>query len=109
MSRHFRPLTIDQTRLLPAAVVDYVPGDRLAQFKIVRDMAWKAQVRLCARYRRLAATGKPKVVVATAIAREMVGFLSAIARQTQIGVNGAAIFLHFGVGPWGRTEIGPLI
>ena len=41
--------------------------------QIVRDIAWKAQVRLCARYRRLAATGKPKVVVTTAIAREMVG------------------------------------
>jgi transposase len=34
--------------------------------QIVRDIAWKAQVRLCARYRRLAATGKPKVVVTTA-------------------------------------------
>jgi transposase len=53
--------------------------------QIVRDIAWKAQVRLCARYRRLAATGKPKVVVTTAIAREMAGFLWAIASQTQIG------------------------
>jgi transposase len=53
--------------------------------QIVRDIAWKAQVRLCASYRRLAATGKPKVVVTTAIAREMVGFLWAIAGQTQIG------------------------
>jgi len=51
----------------------------------VREIAWKAQVRLCSRYRRLAATGKPKVVVTTAIAREMVGFLWAIANQTQIG------------------------
>src|SRR5258707_2069941 len=32
MSRHFRPWTIDQTQLLPAAVVDYVPADHLAQF-----------------------------------------------------------------------------
>ena len=45
----------------------------------VRDIAWKAQLRLCARYRRLAAIGKPKVVVTTAIAREMVGFIWAIA------------------------------
>jgi transposase len=50
----------------------------------VRDIAWKAQLRLCARYRRLAAAGKPKVVVTTAIAREMVGFLWAIARQVQV-------------------------
>jgi len=49
----------------------------------VRDIAWKAQVRLCARYRRLVAAGKPKVVVTTAIAREMVGFIWAIARVTQ--------------------------
>lgn len=49
----------------------------------VRDIAWKAQVRLCARYRRLVAAGKPKVVVTTAIAREMVGFIWAIARIAQ--------------------------
>ena len=49
----------------------------------VRDIAWKAQVRLCARYRRLAAAGKPRVVVTTAIAREMVGFIWAIARIAQ--------------------------
>ena len=46
----------------------------------IRDIAWKAQIRLCARYRRLAAAGKPKVVVTTAIAREMVGFIWAIAQ-----------------------------
>jgi len=49
----------------------------------IRDIAWKAQVRLCARYRRLAASGKPKAVVTTAIAREMVGFIWAIARIAQ--------------------------
>src|SRR5262249_53014943 len=49
----------------------------------VRDIAWKAQLRLCARYRRLTAAGKPKVVVTTAIAREMVGFIWAIAHLTQ--------------------------
>jgi transposase len=53
----------------------------------VRDIAWKAQVRLCARYRRLAAAGKPKVIVTTAIAREMVGFIWAIARLTQPSVT----------------------
>jgi transposase len=50
--------------------------------KAVRDIAWKAQVRLCNRYRRLAALGKAKAVVTTAIAREMVGFIWAIARHT---------------------------
>ena len=56
--------------------------DRLEPLSgVIRDIAWKAQVRLCARYRRLAAAGKPKVVVTTAIAREMVGFIWAIARM----------------------------
>ena len=49
----------------------------------MRDIAWKAQLRLCSRYRRLAAIGKPKVVVTTAIAREMVGFIWVIAGITQ--------------------------
>jgi hypothetical protein len=49
----------------------------------IRDIAWKARLRLCSRYRRLAAAGKAKVVVTTAIAREMVGFIWAIARITR--------------------------
>jgi len=28
--------------------------------QVIRDIAWKAQLRLCARYRRLAAAGKPR-------------------------------------------------
>ena len=47
-----------------------------------RAIAWKAQVRLCARYRRLAAT-KPSQVVVTAIAREMLGFVWAIGREVR--------------------------
>lgn len=46
----------------------------------VRDIAWKGQLRMCRRYRHLVAAGKAKVVVTTAIAREMVGFIWAIAR-----------------------------
>ena len=45
----------------------------------IRDIAWKAQVRLCARYRCLWARGKVKAVVTTAIARELCGFIWAIA------------------------------
>jgi transposase len=46
--------------------------------KIVRAIGWKAQVRLCARYRRLMAAGKRQTLVTTAIAREMAAFLWAI-------------------------------
>ena len=51
--------------------------------KAVRDIAWTAQRRLCARYRALTALRKPNPVIATAIAREMVGFIWAIARAAQ--------------------------
>jgi hypothetical protein len=54
----------------------------------IRDIAWKGQIRLCSRYRRLAAAGKPKVVVTTAIAREMVGFIWAIARISRPTLQG---------------------
>jgi len=47
----------------------------------VRAIAWKAQVRLCARYRRLIARGKKTPVVTTAIARELSAFLWAIGQQ----------------------------
>jgi transposase len=49
--------------------------------QIMRAIAWKAQVRLCARYRRLMAAGKRQTVVTTAIAREMAAFLWAIGRE----------------------------
>lgn len=45
----------------------------------VQAIAWAAQKRLCGRYRRLAATGKVKQQVTTAVARELAGFLWAIA------------------------------
>ena len=54
------------------------------QSKLIRDIAWKGQVRLCARYRRLARTGKPANVVTAAIARELAGFVWAIAGQVTI-------------------------
>jgi transposase len=51
--------------------------------KRVRDIAWKAQVRLCARYRRLVAAGKRQTLVTTAIAREMAAFLWAIGHEVE--------------------------
>ena len=49
--------------------------------KPIRDTAWKAQERLCRRYRKLAHAGKPPTVVTAAIARELSGFVWAIAKQ----------------------------
>jgi len=49
--------------------------------KTIRDTAWKAQVRLCSRYRKLTKAGKPATTVTTAIARELSGFVWSIACQ----------------------------
>ena len=52
--------------------------------KPIQDIAWKAQVRLCKRFWRLTARGKHPNVVVTAIARELVCFMWAIARQVPL-------------------------
>jgi transposase len=51
--------------------------------KAVRDIARKAQLRLCGRYRKLTARGKRYGVVVTAAAREMAAFLWAIGREVE--------------------------
>jgi transposase len=51
------------------------------QPRAIREIAWKAQLRLCARYRKLARRGKPANVITAAIARELAGFIWAIARR----------------------------
>jgi transposase len=50
----------------------------------IRDIGWKAQARLCKRYRDLSKRGKPQPRVMTAIARELAGFIWDIARKTPI-------------------------
>jgi len=47
----------------------------------VRAIAWKAQIRLYARYRALLRRGKLKTVAITALARELAGFIWAISRE----------------------------
>jgi len=44
----------------------------------VQEIAWKAQKRLCGRYRLLEARGKLKVQVCIAVARELAGYIWAI-------------------------------
>jgi len=46
----------------------------------VRQLAWKAQLRLCTRYRRLLARGKARQTIVIALARELAAFLWAIGR-----------------------------
>jgi transposase len=51
------------------------------QPKVIRDIAWKAQLRLCQRYRRLQARHLQHNKLCVATARELAGFVWAIARQ----------------------------
>jgi transposase len=52
--------------------------------KPIQDIAWKAQVRLCKRYRHLTGRGKNSNVAVVAVARELAGFMWAIAREVPI-------------------------
>jgi transposase len=51
--------------------------------KAALDIAWKAQVRLCAKFRRLAARGVNRNKIVVAIARELAGFVWAIAQRVK--------------------------
>ena len=67
----------------PARVTRHKSDKLINQPKVVRDIAWKAQERLCKRYRQLNARGKKSTVVATAIARELSGFIWALGQELQ--------------------------
>lgn len=80
-------------RLLVEAAHAYGFPARISRLLLVRQkhlperitaIAWKAQVRLCGRFRRLAARGKMKTKIVTAIAREMCAFMWAIAREVEV-------------------------
>jgi transposase len=49
--------------------------------RAIQEIAWKAQSRLCARFRALTQRGKKPTVAVTAIARELSGFVWAIHRE----------------------------
>ena len=52
--------------------------------KPIQDLSWKAQVRLCKRYRQLSARGKNANQVVVAIARELSAFMWAIAQEVPL-------------------------
>ena len=51
--------------------------------KPIQTIGWKAQVRLCKRFRRLTGRGKHPNVAVTAIARELIAFMWAIAKEVR--------------------------
>jgi len=68
----------------PAKVSRHLPLRLENQPKIIQDLSWQAQVRLCQRYRQLIARGKHAHVVTVAMARELAGFMWAMAQQVPV-------------------------
>jgi transposase len=68
----------------PANVSRHLQLRLETQPKAIQDISWKAQVRLCKRYRKLIARGKHANQVVVAIARELVGFMWAIAKHVAV-------------------------
>lgn len=69
----------------PARVSPVIARRQTGLSKQARDIAWKAQLRLCARFRKLCARRLNKNKVVVAIARELAGFMWAIARDVKLG------------------------
>jgi len=65
----------------PARVSEEKQRKVAAAPRRVREIAWKAQTRLCGRFRSLIRKDKRPTVVATAIARELSAFIWAINRE----------------------------
>jgi transposase len=68
----------------PAKVSRHLQLRLESQSKPIQDLAWKAQLRLCKRFRALAARGKHRNQIDVAVAREMSAFIWAIAREVPL-------------------------
>jgi transposase len=68
----------------PAKISAHIQRRIDALPKIAQDIGWKAQIRLCKRYRKLLGRGKHANIVTTAIARELLAFMWAIAKEVPI-------------------------
>ncbi|WPL10385.1 IS110 family RNA-guided transposase [Thiorhodovibrio litoralis] len=75
----------------PARQTKHLRGKAVNASAGARRIAWKAQVRLCGRYRTLTGAGKNTKLVCVAIARELAGFLWDIVRQEMPQVNAQAV------------------
>ena len=77
-------------RLLIESAWAYIKGPRVSESirqrqqdlpQPIIDIAWKAQLRLCRKYRRMVYRGKNNKVAAVAVARELIAFMWAIHRH----------------------------
>jgi transposase len=70
----------------PARISRILQIRQEGQLKPVRDIAWRAQLRLAHRYRRLSSRKLHHNKICVAIARELCGFLWDIARHVKVAV-----------------------
>src|SRR5262252_11093260 len=68
----------------PAKVSRHLQHRREKVSKPIQDISWKAQLRLCKRYRQHSARGKNANQVVVAIARELSAFMGAIAQEVAL-------------------------
>lgn len=73
-----------QSYRLPARVSKAIKKRQEGLPEEIKKIAWNAQVRLCNRYRALVGKGKKSNVAKTAIARELSGFVWAIAQELPV-------------------------
>ena len=80
---HVRKVLVEaaQTYRLPARISKILLERQEGLPKVIRDIAWKAQVRLCGRFRKMVARGKKHQTVVCATARELCAFMWAIAKE----------------------------
>ena len=76
-NRHARRVLIESAwnYRYPARMSREITVRNQGQPKIVREISWRAQLRLCTRYRRFTARGVQKNKICVAIARELAGFV----------------------------------
>jgi transposase len=82
-NRHVRHVIVEAAwhYRYPPRLAGPLKQRQAGQAAVVTAIAWKAQDRLHRRYRRLLARGKSKGKVVVAVARELLGFLWAIAQE----------------------------
>ena len=69
----------------PARVTPIIARRQTGLPKAARDIAWQAQLRLCGRFRKLCARKLNRNKAVVAIARELAGFVWAIAKGVKLG------------------------
>jgi len=81
-NRHARRVLIEAAKAYRhrAKVSEQIRARQQALPPAVCEIAWRVQVRLCGRFRKLLARGKHPNTVTAAIARELAAFMWAIAK-----------------------------